>query len=264
VTHSWDPDRYLALADERARPFLDLVSRVAATAPSEVVDLGCGPGNLTDLLADRWPGAAVTGVDSSPEMVERAAGRGSPVRYRLGDLRDWADGASPGSVDVLVSNATLQWVPGHLGLLPALVRAVRPGGWLAFQVPGNVAEPSHVLTRALAAQEPYAAYTAGAAQPDAHDAATYLEALTALGCTVDAWETTYLHVLTGPDPVLGWISGTGARPFLLALPDDGPGGGLRGRFSAELGARLRAAYPERDGRVVLPFRRVFAVAQVAG
>jgi len=263
VTHTWDPARYLTRADERGRPFLDLLARVEASSPAVVVDLGCGPGNLTDLLADRWPRADVAGLDSSPEMVRRAAGRGSRVRYEVGDLRDWAAGAAPGSVDVLVSNATLQWVPGHLDLLPALVRTVRAGGWLALQVPGNFDEPSHVLTRALAAEEPYAAHTAGAAQPHAHDAGTYLDALSALGCVVDAWETTYLHVLTGPDPVLGWISGTGARPFLQALPT-GPDEDLRERFSAVLGARLREAYPERDGRVVLPFRRVFAVAHVPG
>jgi trans-aconitate 2-methyltransferase len=263
VTHSWDPDRYLQRADERGRPFVDLLARVGAERPPVVVDLGCGPGTLTELLAQRWPGAEVTGVDSSPQMLERAAGRGSPVRYRLADLRDWVARTPPGAVDVLVSNATLQWVPGHLELLPQLVRAVRPGGWLALQVPGNLDQPSHVLTRALAAEPPYAPHTAGAAQPDAHDAATYLEALTALGCAVDAWETTYLHVLTGPDPVLGWVSGTGARPFLQALPD-GPGEDLRARFTAELAARLRRAYPERDGRVVLPFRRVFAVARVPG
>ena len=262
MAHSWDPDRYLAWADERGRPFLDLLARVDASSPGLVVDLGCGPGNLTDLLADRWPGAHVVGVDSSPEMVARAAARGSRVRYEVGDLRDWAASTAAGSVDVLVSNATLQWVPGHLALLPGLVRAVRTGGWFAFQVPGNFDEPSHVLTRALAAEEPYAGHTRGAAQPDAHGAATYLEALTDLGCEVDAWETTYLHVLTGPDPVLSWISGTGARPLIGSLPD-GPGD-LRERFTAELGARLRDAHPERDGRVVLPFRRVFAVARVAG
>ncbi len=260
MPHTWDPDRYLTWADERGRPFLDLVARVDASSPGLVVDLGCGPGNLTDLLAHRWPAAQVLGVDSSPEMVARAAAGGSRVRYEVGDLRDWAGSAAAGSVDVLVSNATLQWVPEHLALLPALVGTVRPGGWFGFQVPGNFGEPSHVLTRALAAEEPYAVHTVGAAQPDAHDARTYLGALTALGCEVDAWETTYLHVLTGPDPVLTWISGTGARPVIESLPDGR--GSLRERFAAELGARLRGAYPERDGRVVLPFRRVFVVARV--
>jgi trans-aconitate 2-methyltransferase len=266
TTHTWDPERYLAYADERGRPFVELLARVPATAPGTVVDLGCGPGTLTRLLAERWPEAAVTGVDSSPEMIDRAqeaAPRPATTRtsahqsphlgFVVGDLREWVATAEP--VDMVVSNATLQWVPGHLELLPALVERVRPGGLLAFQVPGNFDEPSHTIRRELAAEPRYAAYTRDVATPDAHDAATYLDALTALGCSVDAWETTYLHVLTGPDPVFAWVSGTGARPTLQALPDD-----LRAGFEAEFRDRLAAAYPARDGRVVLPFRRVFVVA----
>lgn len=258
---AWDPDRYLAYADERGRPFLDLVGRVAAVDPHVVVDLGCGPGNLTSLLADRWPAAAITGVDSSDAMIRAAsdssaAGR---VAFHSTDLRDWLAAAPAAGVDVLVSNATLQWLPEHLDLLPALVRAVAPGGWLAFQVPGNHDEPSHALRAGLAAEPPYAAHTAGVAAPHAHDAATYLRALQALGCEVDAWETTYLHVLHGEDPVFTWVSGTGARPTLQALPDD-----LRPQFEDEFKARLRAAYPDTGHGVVLPFRRIFVVARTGG
>ena len=155
-------------------------------------------------------------------------------------------------------NATLQWVPGHLDLLPALVARVNPGGWLAFQVPGNFGEPSHTIRTELAAEAPYAAHTAGVAVPSSHDPVVYLEALQRLGCAVDAWETTYLHVLEGEDPVFTWVSGTGARPTLQALPDD-----LRPGFEEEFKRRLRAAYPARDGRVVLPFRRIFVVAQTS-
>ncbi|WP_408898257.1 methyltransferase domain-containing protein [Nocardioides sp. R1-1] len=257
----WDPERYLAYADERSRPFLDLLGRVAAPEPRVVVDLGCGPGTLTSLLADRWPGAAVTGVDSSDAMIRAACDSPAAdrVAFHRGDLRDWLGAAPAGGVDVLVSNATLQWLPEHLDLLPALVRAVAPGGWLAFQVPGNHDEPSHTLRAELAAEPAYAAHTAGVATPHAHDATTYLRALQALGCEVDAWETTYLHVLRGPDPVFTWISGTGARPTLQALPDE-----LRPGFEDELKARLRAAYPDDGDGVVLPFRRIFAVARVAG
>ncbi|WP_435744425.1 trans-aconitate 2-methyltransferase [Nocardioides sp. SYSU DS0663] len=255
ATHTWDPQRYLRYADERGRPFVELLSRVGATAPETVVDLGCGPGNLTALLADRWPGARVVGLDSSPEMVAAARERGDGVAYDVADLRDWSPAAP---VDVLVSNATLQWVPGHLDLLPRLAASVAPGGWLALQVPGNFEEPSHVIRRDLADEPPYAEHLGDVAVPAAHDAGTYLEALTRLGCRVDAWETTYLHVLTGPDPVFAWVSGTGARPTLQALPDD-----LRPAFEEELRSRLRAAYPDRGGGVVLPFRRVFVVAQVA-
>jgi trans-aconitate 2-methyltransferase len=256
---SWNPERYLTYADERGRPFVDLLSRVVTDSPADpddIVDLGCGPGNLTALLAQRWPAARVRGLDSSPQMIERATADVEGIAFEVADLRDWAAGDE--EVDVLVSNATLQWVPDHLDLLPALVRHVRPGGWIAVQVPGNFGEPSHTIRDELAAEEPYAAHVRGVAVPSSHDPATYLRALQDAGCVVDAWETTYLHVLTGDDPVFTWVSGTGARPTLEALPDD-----LRPRFEDELRSRLRAAYPD-DGRgVVLPFRRVFAVGRVS-
>ncbi len=257
--HTWDPDRYLAHADERARPFAELVARVAAEDPREVVDLGCGPGHLTAQLARRWPGARVVGVDADPAMVARArADAPAGVEVVEADLRGWEPDRP---VDVVVSNATLQWVPGHLDLLPRLVGQVRPGGWLALQVPGNHDQPSHTVRDALAAEPAYAMFTAGVARPAAHDPATYWGALTALGCEVDAWETTYTHVLRGEDPVLSWVLGTGARPTVEALPDD-----LRPGFEAELGRRLAAAYPPVPGPdgepvVLLPFRRVFAVAR---
>ena len=253
--HTWDPDRYLAYADERGRPFVELLGRVGATAPRTVVDLGCGPGNLTALLRERWPEADVHGLDSSPEMVAAARDRGDGVRYDVADLRDWRPDTL---VDVLVSNATLQWVPDHLDLLPQLLGHVAPGGWLALQVPGNFGEPSHTIRRDLAAEEPYAAHTRHVAVPSSHDPGVYLDVLAGLGCSVDAWETTYLHVLTGPDPVFTWVSATGARPTLQALPPD-----LGTRFEEEFRARLRAAYPEGPHGVVLPFRRIFVVARKA-
>ena len=257
TAHTWDPDRYLAYADERGRPFVELLARIGATEPRVVVDLGCGPGTLTGLLADRWPGARVVGLDSSPEMIAKARAAEERVAFEVGDLREWASSGSPAApVDVLVSNATLQWVPGHLELLPALVSRVRPGGWLAFQVPGNFDEPSHTIRRDLADEAPYAAHTRDLPTPASHDPGTYLAVLAALGCTVDAWETTYLHVLAGEDPVFTWVSGTGARPTLQALPDD-----LRPDFEAEFKRRLRAAYPPTPHGVVLPFRRIFVVAQ---
>jgi trans-aconitate 2-methyltransferase len=254
MPHTWDPDRYLTFADERGRPFVELVSRIGATSPAEVVDLGCGPGNLTGLLAERWPAAHVTGLDSSPEMIASAQDLGQPVDYAVADLREWQP-EQP--VDVLLSNATLQWVPDHLELLAKLVEAVAPGGWFAFQVPGNFDEPSHTLRAELASEPAYAPYTAGVAHPGAHAPAVYYDALAAAGCWVDVWETTYTHVLSGPDPVFTWVSGTGARPTLQALPD-----GLRNEFEEEFKRRLAAAYPVRsDGTVLLPFRRVFAVAR---
>jgi trans-aconitate 2-methyltransferase len=254
---TWDPQRYLEFADERSRPFADLLARVGADAPRRVVDLGCGPGQLTATLGRRWPQAEITGTDSSPEMIARAEQHAGPrLRFAVGDLTQW-DPAEP--VDVVVSNAALQWVPGHRDLLPRLVDALVPGGWLAFQVPGNFDEPSHRLLHELAGRDPYREHTGGLARPASADPVDYLADLAALGCTVDAWETTYLHVLTGPDPVFRWVSGTGARPVLQALPD-----ALRPAFEEEYRARLRAAYPDRGFGTVLPFRRIFVVARRDG
>ncbi len=210
-------------------------------------------------LRERWPDAEVLGLDSSPEMV--AAAREDGSQAEVADLVDWARGdADP--VDLLVTTATLQWVPDHLELLPDLVARLRPGegGVLALTVPGNFDEPSHTLRRELADRPRYAAHLDGIAAPSSHDPADYLRVLTAAGCVVDAWETTYLHVLdpavTDPDPVFTWVSATGARPTLQALPE-----GLREEFTVEFQDALRRAYPRSEAGVVLPFRRVFAVAR---
>jgi trans-aconitate 2-methyltransferase len=250
----WDPVTYLEFADERSRPFVDLLSRVPAAAPTVVVDLGCGPGRLTASLADRWPHAQIVGVDSSPEMIMQAAQFAGPrLRFQLQDLRDWRPHTG---VDVIISNAALQWVPGHRDLLPSLVSSLKPNGWLAFQVPGNFDEPSHQLLRQLSADPRYAPLLNEVAWPVVADAASYLDDLAGLGCSVDVWETTYLHVLSGPDPVFRWISGTGARPVLQALSE-----GQRERFVAEYQELLNKAYPTRPYGTVLPFRRIFVVAR---
>ncbi len=250
----WDPQQYLRYAGERARPFADLLARVEAADPAFVVDLGSGPGELTASLRDRWPGAEIVGVDSSPEMIARARTYERPgLSFVEMDLRAWEP---PRPVDVLVSNATLQWVPGHLGLLPRLVGHLVPAGVLAVQVPANFTEPSHAILHELQDDPRWRDALRGVRRPASHEPATYLRALLELGCTVDAWETTYLHVLSGEDAVLEWVRGTGARPTLQAL-DEQP----RAEFLAAYGERLRRAYPQRDGRVVLPFRRVFFVAR---
>ncbi|GAB7006295.1 methyltransferase domain-containing protein [Nocardioides sp. AN3] len=264
MTQPWDPDRYLTYADERARPFVELLARIPVSSPASVVDLGCGPGNLTRLLGDRWPEASVTGVDSSPAMIDRAragsagngdgprsAERGPRIDWQLADVADWR-----GSADVIVSNATLQWVPGHLALLPRLAASAREV--FAFQVPGNFAEPSHVLREELAAEQPYREHTRHLARPSSHDPATYLEALRSEGFDVDAWETTYLHVLPGKDAVFDWISGTSVLPTRAALPE-----ALFLEFADELRRRLRGAYPAKDGQVIMPFRRIFVVGHRA-
>src|SRR3954462_14113522 len=252
----WDPAVYLRYAGERARPFIDLLGRVHAEAPSTVLDLGCGEGTMTATLAERWPSARVTGVDSSPEMLAAAATSAVPgrVEFTAGDVREWAP---TGPVDVVMSNAVLHWVPGHDRLLTRWAGWLRPGGWLAVQVPGNFRAPTHALLADLCRSPRWAARLGGAAPPaDAVlEPAGYLDVLTAAGLAADVWETTYLHVLTGADPVLAWVRSTVLRPVLALLPEDDAA-----RFTAEYAEALRQAYPVRpDGSTVLPFRRVFAV-----
>jgi len=263
MSRRWDPARYARFADHRGRPFRDLLAQVAAAGPRLVVDLGCGNGPLTMTLLERWPGARVVGVDSSPQMLDaaRAADPDGLVAWLEADLASW-DIASLGErPDVVVTNATLQWVPGHRDLLPQWISALQPGGWFAMQVPSNFQAPSHQLMRDVAEQHPAgdrlrpALARVGVAEP-----ADYVEDLSALGCEVDAWETTYQHVLDPEgrqeNPVLEWVRGTGLRPVLDALTDDAE----RDAFLADYDARLRAAYPRKAFGVLLPFRRVFAVA----
>lgn len=257
----WNPEQYLAFRDERSRPFSELVARVPGPAAT-IVDLGCGPGHLTPLLRDRWPEADIIGIDSSVDMIDRANRENADprVRYELGDVRDWAssdtgNGAPIDSVDVIVSNATFQWVPDQLELIPRLRDRLASGGRLAFSVPNNFDQPSHRLLREVAGRAPYAEHTAGTVRATGVGPQTYLSLLAGPDWHLDVWETTYLHVLDGEDPVFGWISGTGARPVLQALPDD-----LRAQFSTEYRALLRAAYPRQDWGTVLPFQRVFVVA----
>ncbi len=272
----WDPAAYLRFGSERARPFFDLLTQVQAAEPGYVVDLGCGPGNLTALLAARWPEAHVLGVDNSAEMIEAAraelggvagagagrgavsgAGRGAADGSRLAfaraDIRTWQPGRP---VDVFICNAVLQWVPGHLNLLTSWAGGLAPGGWLAFQVPGNFDQPSHTILRDLAASARWRDLLDGVhLNRQAMDPAAYLDVLAAAECEVDAWETTYLHVLHGENAVLDWYQGSGLRPVLAALtPADGA------EFAAEYGAQLRAAYPPAPYGTVLPFRRIFVVA----
>jgi trans-aconitate 2-methyltransferase len=252
----WDPGQYLKYSSERARPFFDLLARVQADEPGYVVDLGCGPGNLTAALADRWPSAEVLGVDSSPEMIDAArAGTGQRPRlgFDLADIRDWRP-ARP--IDVLVSNAVLQWLPGHLDLVARWPALLSPGGSLAFQLPGNYDQPSHAILRDLAGSDRWRPLLAGVElNRQAQDPGGYLDLLARAGCVVDAWETTYLHVLTGADPVVEWYRGTGLRPVLAALDER-----QAEEFLAAYRERARAAYPPAPYGTVLPFRRVFVIA----
>ncbi|MFF9486843.1 trans-aconitate 2-methyltransferase [Streptomyces sp. NPDC014676] len=260
ATPLWDPAQYLRHAGHRTRPFTDLLARVPELPgdPPRIADLGCGAGNVTALLADRWPAARVTGYDNSPEMLDRARAdhEGGSLGFAHADVRSWVP---DGPYDLIVSNATLQWVPGHAERFRDWIDGLVPGGTFAFQVPGNFGAPSHVLMRELAASPRWRARLAGVLR---HDDAVlrpeaYLEQLTALGCTTDAWETTYVHLLTGEDPVLDWVKGTGLRPVLTALADDPE---ARDAFVTEYRTALRAAYPPGPHGTPFPFRRVFAVA----
>ena len=253
---AWDPVRYLRFAGERARPFAELTARIAAQSPGTVVDLGCGEGALTASLAQRWPGARVTGVDSSDSMLAAAAAHAVPgrVEFTAGDVRDWQP---PGPVDVVVSNAVLHWVPGHGELMARWAGWLAPGGELAVQVPGNFRAPTHTLLADLCRSPRWANRLAGAApSPGAVlDPAGYYDVLSSAGLTTDTWETTYLHVLTGPDPVLAWVRSTQLRPLLAQLGD-----AEGAEFTSAYAAALREAYPPRpDGTTLLPFRRIFAV-----
>jgi trans-aconitate 2-methyltransferase len=262
----WDAGQYLRYGGERSRPFFDLIAQVGATDPGYVADLGCGPGNLTAALAQRWPGATVVGVDNSPEMIaaatEAAAAGGADgagaanLAFQLGDVWEWRP-ARP--VDVLVCNAVLQWVPGHQQLLLDWANLLAPDGWLAFQLPGNFDQPSHVIVSELAESPRWRALLSAAhLNRQAGDPADYVQLLARPGYQVDAWETSYLHILPGPDPVLEWTKGTTLRPVLAALDAE-----QAAAFVGEYAERLRQVYKPRSFGTIFPFRRVFAVVHRA-
>jgi trans-aconitate 2-methyltransferase len=262
VTPSWDPHQYLRHADHRTRPFADLIAHIGDLPSGEpgIVDLGCGAGNATALLAERWPKAQIRGLDNSQQMLDAArtfatSNGYSQLKFAHADAGTW-EPSTP--LDLLVSNALLQWVPGHTDRFEAWIGGLKAGGSFAFQVPGNFDAPSHALMRELAARPRWRNRLHGVlrASPVLTPGA-YLEILEGLGCAVDAWETTYVHVLTGEDPVLDWVSGTGLRPVLDAL-DSAPE--EREEFLAVYRALLREAYPATSVGTIFPFRRIFVVA----
>ncbi|WP_367322563.1 trans-aconitate 2-methyltransferase [Streptomyces sp. HUAS ZL42] len=266
TTPTWDPAQYLRHAGHRARPFTDLLARVPELPgdPPAIADLGCGPGNVTAILADRWPTARIVGHDNSEEMLDKArvdhggtTPGGGRLDFSYADARTWVP-EEP--YDLIISNATLQWVPGHADRFADWIGSLAPGGTFAFQVPGNFDAPSHRLMRDLAHS---ARWRDRLAETLRHDDAVlapeaYLEKLADLGCDADVWETTYVHLLHGEDPVLDWVKGTGLRPVLTALADEPA---LREEFLTEYRAALREAYPAGGHGTPFPFRRVFAVAR---
>jgi trans-aconitate 2-methyltransferase len=252
---SWNPERYLAFGDQRTRPVVDLLARVPLAAAERIADLGCGPGNSTRLLVERWPEAGVTGVDSSGEMLAKARASGVRACWVEADIAVWAP---DGPLDLIYSNAALQWLDDHRTLLPRLLCELRPEGVLAVQMPRNFEAPSHALLRETARDGPWADRLTGlldsapVAAPE-----WYYDLLAPHADPVDIWEVQYLHVLDGDDPVLSWTRSTALRPIMQALDQE-----HFAAFEAAYAARLREAYPKgADGRTLFPFRRLFIVAR---
>lgn len=252
---AWNPQQYELFEKQRARPFFDLVSRIDVERPRRVVDLGCGTGALTASLAERWPDAEVVGLDSSPEMLDKASAHTAThanLSFTRGDIAEWAPADGD---DVIVSNAALQWVPRHDELLSRWYAALAPGAQLAVQMPANSDSPSQVLLRELADEPRWASRLAGLhiVNELVGPVEDYLALAFDAGVAVEAWETIYAHVLQGEDPVLEWVAGTRLRPFVAALGEDA------GAFVEEFRQRLRAAFPAGPAGTVFPFRRLFVV-----
>jgi trans-aconitate 2-methyltransferase len=266
---TWNADQYLIFGDERTRPCRDLAARVALASSRRIIDLGCGPGNSTEVLASQWPGAELTGLDSSREMVDaaRRAHRGHPARrWIVGDIAEWAAGED-GAFDLVFSNAALQWVGEHATLYPRLLSRAALGGALAVQVPINQDGFAHRAMRELAASEPWrhtllpSGPPAGVREWHVHDAGFYYDVLAPHAQRIDLWETEFVHVMPGPEAIVDWYKGSGLRPFLDALPSED----ARALFTADYLERIRAAFPLRpDGRVLFPFRRLFVIAYRPG
>jgi trans-aconitate 2-methyltransferase len=263
---SWSARQYVQFEDERTRPVRDLLAGLPAIDARFVIDIGCGPGNSTELLAGRFAGAAVSGFDSSPDMIAAARERLPGLRFDIADIEPWAYESDAGSAtagvgqfDVILANAVLHWVPDHARLFPALAAKLAPGGALAVQMPDNLDEPAHRLMREIAADGPWAAKltAAAAARPSMPTADRYYEILSEAGCRADIWRTTYYHALSGgAGAVVEWFKGSGLRPFIAPLR-----GEEREEFLIRYGSAVARAYPAKaDGGVLLPFPRLFIIA----
>jgi len=247
---TWNPHQYLKFAEERSRPCRDLAARVEVEAPRSIIDLGCGPGNSAEVLAARWPQAAITGLDSSAAMIDAARATSPHYEWRIGDISAWAAGDQ--RFDIVFSNAALQWVGDHAEVFPQLLSHVAEGGALAVQVPGNYASGQHQLMREVAKRAHLQVR-----EWHTHNLDFYYDALAPHAARLDLWATEYLHVLPNIEAIVEWYKGTGMRPYLDALADEAE----RERFLAEYLEGLRQIYaPQPDGAVLFPFRRIFIVA----
>ncbi len=255
---SWAPQEYLQFENERTRPSRDLVARISVDHARAVIDLGCGPGNSTAVLAERWPLAKITGLDNSAAMLERARQHFPQHEWISGDIGEWA-ASTDADYDIVFSNAALQWVAGHQTLYPRLLAHVRSGGVLAVQSPANMNAPAHKIMRDLAASPKWKDHFGhgNVREWHVHDAGFYYDVLSPAARNLDIWETEYMHVMPDTRAIAEWYKGTGLRPFLDALSGDE----CRDQFMQDYEAALREAYTVRtDGRVLFPFRRLFLIA----
>jgi trans-aconitate 2-methyltransferase len=255
---TWNPHQYLQFAQERSRPCHDLVGRIELDRPQRVVDLGCGPGNSTQVLSRRWPSAELLGIDQSPEMIQAARLAVADVSWKIGKITRWASEEGE-RFDLIFSNAAMQWVDHHERVIPLLWNRVEEGGVLAMQMPANQDAPAHRFIRSVAASKRWRAVfpREGVRQWHVGTVEFYYDLLSPLGAKVDIWETTYQHVLPDLQAILEWYKGTGLRPFLdaLACEED------VARFLSDYRSQLSTSYPGRaDGKILFPFRRLFVIA----
>lgn len=246
---TWSPAQYSKFESDRTRPVRDLVAAIPGPDPATAIDLGCGPGNSTEILRARYPDAHVTGLDSDPAMIAAARQRLPDIPFDIADLATWQ-----GTADLILSNAVLQWLPDHTALLPSLLRRLTPGGTLAIQMPDNLDEPAYRAMRETAG--PDLMRRAEGQRGTMETPAAYYAALKPLCAQVDIWRTTYFHVLENTDAIVEWFRGSGLRPYLAALDDAG-----KADFLTRYRDAVAAAYPPNpDGTVLLPFPRLFLVA----
>ncbi len=251
----WNAALYLTFERDRTRPSIEMLARVSHETPKRILDLGCGPGNSTELLARRYPDAEILGLDSSPDMLSKARQRLPQARFLEADITSWTPDQA---FDLIFANAVLQWLPGHQALFPRLISWLSSGGCLAVQMPDNLNEPSHALMRDVAAKGPWREKFAGvdALREEIPAMEKYYDWLSAEGAAVDIWKTTYCHVMEGPGAIVEWVKSTGLRPFLERLTEP-----EQEEFLVRYEAALADAYPMRaDGKRLLRFPRIFMVA----